>query len=252
MEGRNDMKEEKIVAKAFKEMAPNYEAIVDGELRKFWGWRYDDFVEVLITHLPENITGTILDVATGTAVIPRKLVSKQFPFLHIFGLDLTMGMLRSGFSKVSEMEAGNIISLTNGNAMQMPYSDNTFDLVICCLATHHMSIHVMLAEMNRILKPEGTLLLADVGAGMLWKLPVYRQLIQLSTLIYFTIIEGFSRAHAEMTALPNILTQEKWSHVLVEEGFGSILITKLWRKFFWIPNPMVIQAKKNNYRLEGD
>ncbi len=110
----------------------------------------------------------------------------------------------------------------------------------------------MLAEMNRILKPEGTLLLADVGAGMLWKLPVYRQLIQLSTLIYFTIIEGYSRARAEMTALPNILTQEKWSHVLVEEGFGSILITKLWRKFFWIPNPMVIQAKKNNYRLEGD
>jgi demethylmenaquinone methyltransferase/2-methoxy-6-polyprenyl-1,4-benzoquinol methylase len=238
------MDQKKIVADAFNDMAPNYEAIVDGELKRFWGWHYDDFVNELLSHLPTPATGKILDVATGTAVIPRKLISLQQSPEHIFGLDLTMGMLQSGSQKIAKLGKAHEISLTNGNAMQMPYQDNTFDILICGLATHHMDVHVMLAEMNRIIKPGGKLLLVDVGAGILWKIPIYHQLIQLSTLVYFTIQEGFSRARAEMSALPNIHTHKEWKTILEEEGFENISIKKLWRKFFWIPNPLIIQAKK--------
>ena len=239
------MDEKKIVADAFNDMAPNYEAIVDGELKRFWGWHYSDFVDELLSHLPAAFEGKILDVATGTAVIPRKIINSQQSPEHIFGLDLTMGMLRSGAQQITDLGKTREISLTNGNAMQMPYQDNTFDLLICGLATHHMDVHVMLAEMNRIIKPGGKLLLVDVGAGTLWKIPIYSQLIQLSTLIYFTLQEGYSRARAEMHALPNIHTQTEWENILEEEEFGNISIKKLWRKFFWIPNPLIIQADKH-------
>ena len=49
------MKEKQLVHKAFTELAPRYEAVVDGELNTFWGWSYQDFVDQLVdrTEIPE-------------------------------------------------------------------------------------------------------------------------------------------------------------------------------------------------------
>lgn len=236
-----------ITAQAFNEMAVNYEAIVDGELRRFWGWRYDDFVEAFLQDIPAQSFESVLDIATGTVVIPRKLIQQKREIDALFGLDLTMGMLRSGQKQLLQQGAApDRVHLMNANALAMPYEDGSFDLVICCLATHHMGTSQMLSEMNRVLKPGGLLLLADVCAAPYWRWKLYRPLIDAFTLAYFTLVESIARAKAEMASFPNILTPQEWEEVLEKHGFTQVLIRKLHRKFFWIPNPVIIKAKKKD------
>ncbi|NSW53803.1 MAG: methyltransferase domain-containing protein [Anaerolineae bacterium] len=234
-----------ITAEAFNQMASfDYEAIVDGELKRFWGWSYHDFVDTFLGQVPQRAFDRILDVATGTSVIPRKLIESRIVGQVIFGLDLTMGMLQSGKHKIAAMDADWQVQLTNANALAMPYPAESFDLVLCCLATHHMGTDPMLAEMRRILKPGGVLMLADVSAAKYWRWWFYKPVINLFTLVYFTLVESLARARAEMASFPNILTQAEWRDRLAQYGFSSVNIIRLTRKFFWIPNPVIIQSTK--------
>ena len=38
------MSRDDVVIQAFEELAPDYEQVVDSELRTFWGWGYGEFV----------------------------------------------------------------------------------------------------------------------------------------------------------------------------------------------------------------
>lgn len=236
---------EEFVTQAFQEMAPDYENKVDAELKRFWGISYGEFVDSLMKHLnilPDDI---VLDVATGTCVIPRNILQKFPSPPHIVGLDLTKGMLKFGIEKIKKQSSDHKPALVNANAMQMPFSSSSFNWVICGLATHHMNPPVMLAEMHRVLQDGGNLLLADVGGADNWSNPFIRWIIGVFTIIYFSIVESYSRAQAELSALPNIYTMEQWTNQLKKAGFNQIQITPMNSRYFWIPKPLVIQAKKN-------
>lgn len=94
------MKEQENVIEAFTELAPRYERVVDGELNRFWGWSYTEFVDRLIESTPIADGDTILDLATGTSVIPRRLVERVKKDLRIVGLDITARMLKRGKEKI--------------------------------------------------------------------------------------------------------------------------------------------------------
>ena len=69
--------EEKTVIQAFSEIATTYEKVVDDELQRFWGWRYQDFVNTFLEAVTIAPSDRVLDLATGTAVIPKKLIENQ-------------------------------------------------------------------------------------------------------------------------------------------------------------------------------
>jgi ubiquinone/menaquinone biosynthesis C-methylase UbiE len=236
---------EEFVTEAFQEMAPDYEKKVDGELRRFWGISYGEFVDSLMNHFTPSPDDIILDVATGTCVIPRSIIKKIQSPPRIVGLDLTREMLKYGLKKLNPASTNFLPALVNANAMQMPFSSKSFNWIICGLATHHMNPPIMLAEMHRVLQNGGNLLLADVGGADNWSNPIVKWIIGLFTVIYFSIVESFSRAQAELSALPNIYTIEQWKHQLNNAGFSEIEITSMNSRFFWIPKPLIIQAKKN-------
>jgi len=47
--------------------------------------------------------------------------------------------------------------------MALPFSPQSFDVVISGLASHHMNIPLMLSEKKRVLKPGGLLSIIDIG-----------------------------------------------------------------------------------------
>jgi ubiquinone/menaquinone biosynthesis C-methylase UbiE len=227
----------------FNEMTPRYEVTVDHELQRFWGWSYRDFVDRLINTIPIRETDLILDVATGTAVIPRRLQDQNKIFNLIIGLDITLEMLK----KASKQNLARLypahIELTCADAMVMPFRDNVFDVIICGLATHHMDIANLLSETKRVLKPGGFLAIADVGGSLHWQVPGVKRLIKLATFIYFLIMENFKRAWIEATAVPNVFTPDEWQSSLGMSGFDDIRIIELPKSHTWIPSPLLITAK---------
>jgi len=239
------MNEQETIIDAFTELAPRYEGVVDKELQKFWGWSYKGFINLLINQTPINEHDVVLDVATGTGVIPLKLTEDEKNGLQIIGLDITEAMLRRGKKKIEENNLTSLIRLTCGDAMKMPFNQLSFDMVICGLAVHHMDVDLLLSEMERILKFGGRISIADVGGSAFWRLPVIRTILMAAAFSYFLITENAARAWAEASALPHIRTSEEWHSILANLGFSSINIYKLPSKYKWIPEPLFIHAVKN-------
>jgi len=234
------MSENQVVHEAFTELAPRYESVVDGELKTFWGWSYQGFVDQLIERTAIQNNQKVLDIATGTSVIPRKILQQKIPDLHITGLDITEAMLQQGKKTFPEGVFRTALSLTCGDAMKLPFADNSYDVIVSGLASHHMNIPIMLSEMRRVLKPQGTLSIIDVGTSSFWELPIIRGFTRIFAFAYFLWKENSTRAWAEAAAVTNLRTPEGWLADLQAAGFDSISISKLSSKYRWAPEPLSI------------
>lgn len=228
----------------FTEMAPNYEEIVNTELSRFWGISYHQFVSTLLHLTPVKRNAKILDIATGTSVIPTKLIDKLTINKHIHGLDITHSMLIHAKESLGKNNYQDYVVLTCASAMQMPYAQKSFDLAFCGLATHHMNVNQLLGEVYRILRFGGQLSFADVGSSKLWNIPGVKWILRLLAFGFYVFTEGPNRAWAEASAVSNIRTAEEWFSLLNELNFKNISIKKLKSRYFWIPSPLVIIAEK--------
>ena len=82
---------------------------------------------------------------------------------HVVGLDLgfeDVRNTRNGFGSCPDMdpETKRAFSLTVGNALSLPFPDASFDKVICSEVLEHIPDYEQaVAEIDRILKPGGTL-----------------------------------------------------------------------------------------------
>ena len=233
------MNDKDVLTHAFSEMAPKYEETVDNELQTFWGWSYENFIDKMIELTPAQTQKEILDLATGTGVIPRKLHMANPGVRQIIGLDITPQMLRHASTNKSRNT-----NLTCASAMQIPLKEHSVDIITCGLATHHMDIPMLLSEIYRVLKPGGYFVIGDVAAANIWKNFLVNALLKVFAFIYFLPGEGLNRARAEAGALSNILSANGWKDLLVKSGFEIEHFENLPCKNFWAPKPVIIRAKK--------
>ena len=102
-----------------------------------------------------------LDAATGgghTANALAPLVKK------VTALDLTPEMLASA-EKFIIANGHKNVEFIEGDAENMPFDDDTFDIVTCRIAPHHFpNLNVFIKEVYRVLKPGGRFLLNDNAA----------------------------------------------------------------------------------------
>lgn len=238
------LKEKDILVEAFTDMAPDYERKVNSELNLFWGWSYRGFVNELIERTPIYKADTILDVATGTGVISHHLAREGFSQNHIHALDITFPMLKRARERFENSDIGDRSDLVCASAMDMPYYSDTFTLVICGLATHHMDVEKFVFESHRILTSKGRLSIIDVGGSLNWNIPGVKFFVRIAAYLYFLMTENHSRAWAESAAISNVRAKEEWQALLLRSGFKDLEIKKLSSKNWFIPSPLLIQAVK--------
>ena len=236
------MKEKQAIQEAFTELSSHYEEAVDSELNLFWGWSYHKFLEELVNQTTFQENQKILDIATGTLVIPRKILEQKVPGVQITGLDLTESMLRQGQKKLKSESMDSAIDLTCADAMDLCFPSGIRGVLVFGLASHHMNIPLMLSEMKRVLKPDGLLSIVDVGTSPLWEKRIFKGVARVFAFFYFLIKENSSRAWAEAAAVSNLRTPEGWENDLATAGFNTIRIKKLKSKYKWAPEPLSIQS----------
>jgi len=238
------MNEQDHIIETFSEMASRYESLMNSELNRLWGVSYLDFIQELINEIDFSSHQNILDIATGTAFIPQYLTAQKIDCRRVVGLDITFKMLSNAKEQINSNGNDPNIQLICASAHALPFRKHTFDIVTCCLATHHMNVDLLLKNTYSSLKPNGKFHIADVGGSKRWKVGIIRALIKAIAFIYFMFAENFSRAQAESEAIANILTVSEWREVIQDQGFISIKARELKSKRFWAPNPVVIEAKK--------
>ena len=118
-------------------------------------------------------TGDVaLDVACGTGVVTREIAGRVGPDGQVVGLDCNRGMLAVAQRSSSDIE------WREGRAEALPFDDGSFDAVTCQFGLMFFDDRVgALAEMQRVLKPGGRLVVAVWDA--LASTPGYDQMVRL-------------------------------------------------------------------------
>jgi ubiquinone/menaquinone biosynthesis C-methylase UbiE len=230
------------VIAAFTELAASYEATVDRELRTFWGLSYQVFVDQLVTRIPVRPGDLLLDLATGTAVIPRRLAAAVGAGGCVVGLDLTPAMLARARQQNRSGVVHTSTGLVCGSAMRLPFTDGLFDGVVCALGTHHMDVPCMLAEARRVLRDGGMLFVADVGASSFWRSSMGGALLRV-LMAGYGIRTRSARGKAEIEAFRNVHTAGEWRALLAEGGLMEITIEERQARRPWFPSGLTILAR---------
>jgi ubiquinone/menaquinone biosynthesis C-methylase UbiE len=111
--------------------------------------------------------GTILDVGCGFASVPIE-IAKTFPNVKITGIDLGEPLLDIGRTLIKKERLEKQIVLLNGDAQNLQYENNSFDVVINSFLLHIVENPIqMLNEIDRVAKPEGIILITDLRRGFL-------------------------------------------------------------------------------------
>jgi ubiquinone/menaquinone biosynthesis C-methylase UbiE len=100
--------------------------------------------------------GKTLEIAVGTGL---NLV--YYPqIVDLYGLEFSPLMMAGALDKSARLNLG--VTYTQGNALALPYAEASFDTLVCTYALCGFEDErKALAEMQRVLKPGGRLLLAD-------------------------------------------------------------------------------------------
>ena len=102
----------------------------------------------------------VLDVGCGTGA---QLAHYQEAGCEVFGIDPSPSMLAMAQNRLGENAEFHL-----GSATEIPFEDNYFDLVTATLVLHELAPTVrdeVLAEMQRVVKENGRLLLIDFHPG---------------------------------------------------------------------------------------
>lgn len=99
-----------------------------------------------------------LDVATGGGHTALKIA----PYVQkAVAADLTPKMLGAAHHFIAEQGVDNVV-FAGGDAEELPFASNTFELVTCRIAPHHFpDCFRFVQECARVLKPDGRLVVED-------------------------------------------------------------------------------------------
>jgi ubiquinone/menaquinone biosynthesis C-methylase UbiE len=104
----------------------------------------------------------VLDVGTGTALIPVELC-RQSPAITLVGIDLAEHMLAVGRRNVTAAGLDARIRLEKVDAKRLPFADGAFAAVVSNSIVHHIpQPGLVLAEMVRVAGPGGVVFVRDL------------------------------------------------------------------------------------------
>jgi ubiquinone/menaquinone biosynthesis C-methylase UbiE len=107
-----------------------------------------------------NPEGTMLDLGCGEGRHIFGLMEK-FPDLKCIGLDPHIESLEKAFEGLKFLESisNKKTNFLSGSAYSLPFSDDSFDLVVCSEVLEHLHDYKdAIKEINRVLKPGGQFL----------------------------------------------------------------------------------------------
>lgn len=119
-----------------------------------------DAIDLLLEMTRANARDTVLDVACGPGLVACEFARRCD---RVIGIDITPAMIAQAEERQREQGLANL-TWSVGNVLPLPYENDSFSLVITRYSFHHFpEPRRVLAEMIRVCRPGGLVLVADVA-----------------------------------------------------------------------------------------
>lgn len=159
------------------ERTPSLEAIDDPSVERFFSF---------VSKLPHMVLmrkwvaeravrlmprGAAADLGCGPGLLVVEM-AKRAPELKLTGVDLAEDLLEEGRRYAAIEDVYERVDFKNGNVQELPFEDESLDLVVSTLSLHHWVDPVaVFNEIERVLRPGGAFLVFDLRRDMF--APVY-------------------------------------------------------------------------------
>ena len=166
-----------------------------------------------------------LDIATGTADIAINLGS--ISDCNVVGVDISEQMLSVGRKKITKMKLDEAIRLETGDAENLNFKDNYFDLVTIGFGVRNFQdLEKGLSECFRVLNEKGTLIILETSV------PENRIMKLFYSIFTRTYIPIMARIFSKDKSAYNYLLNSaelfpsgtKFSEILKSVGFSKVQI----------------------------
>ncbi|WP_368504510.1 demethylmenaquinone methyltransferase [Alkalihalophilus sp. As8PL] len=165
-----------------------------------------------------------LDVCCGTADWTIALGEAVGPTGKVEGLDFSKNMLLIGEEKVKENKLQHV-SLRHGNAMELPYEDESFDVVTIGFGLRNVPDYMqVLKEMHRVVKKGGKVVCLETSQPTI---PIFknlyffyfRRVMPVFGKLFAKSYDEYSWLQESTMSFPN---REKLADMFREAGFERV------------------------------
>jgi ubiquinone/menaquinone biosynthesis C-methylase UbiE len=130
--------------RSYDEIAERYDRV--------WSARFEAVARHIWALMPPQAGDKVLDIGTGTGIVPRTLSEAAQASGLMVGCDRSAGMLLRARAQVVGLR------VLVGDATALPFQDESFDLATASFVLSHVRDYwSALAETHRVLKPSGIL-----------------------------------------------------------------------------------------------
>jgi ubiquinone/menaquinone biosynthesis C-methylase UbiE len=124
-----------------------------------------------IASVAGNGPARLLDVGCGTGVFAGRL-RQALPRIKVWGIDLVPDMLARGSDRWRRHRGA--VQPIQGDSERLPFAEGAFDFVTCANSFHHYPHQEQaVAEMHRVLRPGGRLMIVDGYRDAPWGWFIY-------------------------------------------------------------------------------
>lgn len=163
------MTREEYVCRLFNAIAPRYD-ILNTILSFNCDRRWRSFT-VAQTGLTPG--GNALDVCCGTGMLSLELARVVAPGGQVVGLDFAAAMIEVARRHVAASSYGHFVKLVEGNAMSLPFPDDSFDCATVAFGLRNLpDVKQGLREMQRVVRPGGRVVSLELAKP---SLPLFKQ-----------------------------------------------------------------------------
>lgn len=110
----------------------------------------------------KGLEGWILDIATGTGDVAIEMIRRNHHQRKVFGLDFSEPMIKGAYRKVLKKGLSQTIALSLGDALSLPFRENTFSGVMIAFGLRNiLKKEQALSEMIRVIKEDGKVVILE-------------------------------------------------------------------------------------------